>query len=70
MENCVFCKIISRKIPGFIIDEDESVIVFLSLENHPLIVPKKHHTDLLILDDETAFLIIKRLSVLEMRMPS
>ena len=60
MENCVFYKIISRIIPGFIIDEDESIIVFLSLEHHPLIAPKKHLSDLFALDDETASLIIQK----------
>jgi len=46
MENCTFCKIIARKIPGHIIDEDDSLIVFLSLEHHPLIVPKQHLRDI------------------------
>jgi histidine triad (HIT) family protein len=60
MDTCIFCQIISRKIPGIIVDEDDSVIVFLSLENHPLIVPKKHYPDLLALDDEVAVQIIKK----------
>ena len=31
MENCVFCKIIDRKLPSFIIDEDDDLIVDDSL---------------------------------------
>ena len=60
MENCVFCKIIDRKIPGFIIDEDDDLIVFVSRENHPLIVPKKHIPNIFELDDETAAAIMKK----------
>ncbi|MFZ2484436.1 MAG: HIT domain-containing protein [Minisyncoccia bacterium] len=51
--NCIFCKIIKREIPGNILDENEDVIVFMSLENHPLVVPKKHITDIYSLDDKT-----------------
>ena len=53
MENCIFCKIIRRDISGHIIAENDEVIVFLSLENHPLVVPKKHITDIYGLDSET-----------------
>lgn len=54
MNSCLFCKIISREAPAHIIDEDEDVIVFLSLENHPLIVPKKHFVDIHSLDAQCA----------------
>ena len=57
---CVFCKLIKRKRPAFIVDEDDDLIVFLSLENHPLIVPKKHFQDIFSLDDDTAAKIIKK----------
>lgn len=59
-EKCIFCKIIAKEALGFIIDEDDLVIVFLSLENHPLIVPKKHLTDIFSLDEDTASLIVKK----------
>lgn len=60
MENCVFCKIIDRKIPAFIIDEDDDLIVFVSRENHPLIVPKQHLQDLFALTDGLASLVIQK----------
>ena len=44
--NCVFCRIIAGERPAYIIDENEGAIAFLSLENHPLIVPKTHIRDL------------------------
>lgn len=60
MQNCVFCKIIAREIPAFIIDENDDLIVFVSRENHPLIVPKHHHENLFELTDEVAALIIQK----------
>lgn len=59
MEDCTFCKIIDRKIPGHILDENENIIVFLSLENHPLIVPKKHIPDIYSLDNELGAEVMK-----------
>jgi histidine triad (HIT) family protein len=59
MENCIFCKIIARKATGYILDESEYVIVFLSKENHPLIVPKIHITDIYSLDNELGAEIMK-----------
>lgn len=43
---CTFCRIIAGEIPAHVIDENEQVIVFLSLENHPLVVPKAHIPDI------------------------
>ena len=54
MEECIFCKIIQRQIPASILDENEDVITFLSLENHPLIVPKRHIPNIYSLDDRSA----------------
>jgi histidine triad (HIT) family protein len=47
-------------MPGYIIDENDSVIVFLSLERHPLVVPKKHLQDIFALDNETASSIVQK----------
>lgn len=43
---CIFCRIVAGEEPAYIIDENERVIVFLSLENHPLVVPKEHIPDI------------------------
>ena len=45
-QNCTFCRIVNRQASAYIIDENEHVIVFLSLENHPLVVPKAHIPDI------------------------
>lgn len=43
---CVFCQIVARELPAYIIDENDHVIVFLALENHPLVVPKEYIPDI------------------------
>ena len=58
-KDCIFCKIIDKKIPGHIIDENENLIVFMSLENHPLIVTKRHIPDIYALDEELGAEIMK-----------
>lgn len=45
-QECTFCQIVAREVPAYIIDENDRVIVFLSLENHPLVVPKEHVPDI------------------------
>jgi len=54
MNNCIFCKIIERAIPGYIIYEDEHVLAFLDIsqttEGHTLIIPKKHRIDIFEMD--------------------
>lgn len=46
VEQCVFCRIVQGHLPAHIIADSDEVIVFLSLENHPLIVPKQHIQDI------------------------
>jgi histidine triad (HIT) family protein len=44
--DCLFCKIISREIPGSIVYEDDRVIAFNDIRpqapTHVLVVPKRH----------------------------
>ena len=61
MDNCTFCKIINRQIHGYVISENKNVIVFLSLENHPLVVPKRHIKDVYELDEQTGNEVMKEL---------
>ncbi len=46
MENCLFCRIVSRDIPADIIHEDDQVIAFRDVNPqtpvHVLIVPHRH----------------------------
>lgn len=49
--DCVFCKIIKKEIPAYIVYEDEKVIAFLDIApvnpGHTLIVPKIHYENIL-----------------------
>jgi histidine triad (HIT) family protein len=46
MTDCLFCRIVAREIPGQIVFEDDSLLVFKDINPqaplHVLIVPKKH----------------------------
>ncbi|HET6515949.1 MAG TPA: histidine triad nucleotide-binding protein [Thermodesulfovibrionales bacterium] len=46
MSDCIFCKIISRKIPARIVREDDSILAFEDINPqapmHVLVIPKKH----------------------------
>jgi histidine triad (HIT) family protein len=46
MADCLFCKIIERKIPATVVYEDERVLAFNDIDakapTHVLIVPKRH----------------------------
>ena len=62
MNNCIFCKLIAKEIPSFLIEENEQVITFLSLENHPLVVPKKHIQDIYSLDKKTGNYLMEEIT--------
>ena len=46
MHDCLFCKIIQKKIPARIVHEDENVLAFEDINPqapvHVLVIPKKH----------------------------
>lgn len=52
--DCIFCKIIKSEIPSKVLYEDELVKVIMdvnpTVDGHALIIPKKHYTDYLELD--------------------
>jgi len=47
MENCIFCKIVKKKVPAIIVYEDKDFVAFLSISplnlGHTLVIPKKHY---------------------------
>jgi len=56
MSDCVFCKIIKKEIPADFVYENDRIVAFLDIhpsnKGHTLVVPKEHHTDLLVTPDE------------------
>jgi histidine triad (HIT) family protein len=47
MENCIFCKIVKKEIPAYIVYENSEFVVFLDIRplspGHTLVIPKKHY---------------------------
>jgi len=58
MEGCIFCKIVNREIPAYVVYEDDNVIAFLDIfplsEGHTLVIPKKHYSRLSEMPEEEA----------------
>lgn len=56
MNQCIFCKIINKEIPGQILFENEHVLAFLDIsqttKGHTLVIPKKHAEDVFSLSEE------------------
>ncbi len=56
MDNCIFCKIARKEIPGKIVYEDDICLAFLDLsqvtDGHTLVIPKKHYKSILEADPE------------------
>lgn len=56
MKDCLFCKIINNEIPSSTIYEDDLIKVFLDINpttnGHMLIIPKKHHVNVMDIDED------------------
>ncbi|MCL4476530.1 MAG: histidine triad nucleotide-binding protein [Nitrospirae bacterium] len=56
MSDCIFCKIIEKKIPSKVVYEDEHSLVFEDINPqapvHALVIPKKHIPTLLDITEE------------------
>lgn len=55
-DDCLFCKIIRKEVPGLIIHEDDEFLVFLDAfpdrDGHTLVIPKKHIEDIHKIDND------------------
>jgi len=67
VEDCVFCKIASGKLPGDIVYQDENVVAFKDIHPkapvHILIIPRKHITSLAEITDEDLPLVTQMIRV-------
>jgi len=61
MSDCLFCKIISKKIPAKIVYEDDSSLAFEDINPqapvHVLVIPKKHISTSLEIEEQDHALI-------------
>jgi histidine triad (HIT) family protein len=55
-ENCIFCDIVSRKQPAYIIYEDSEVMAFMDHApvelGHVLVIPKDHFENIFEIDED------------------
>ena len=62
MENCTFCKIISKELPSEIVFEDSDAVVILDINpvnpGHLLVMPKAHHEDYLSTPDDLSAILM------------
>lgn len=67
MSDCIFCKIVDKKIPARIVYEDEHAIAFEDINPqapvHTLVIPKKHIPTLLDIKEEDNNLVGHMLKV-------
>ncbi|MCW3014991.1 MAG: hypothetical protein JWO02_2083 [Solirubrobacterales bacterium] len=54
--DCIFCKIVARELPAFVLDEDERTLAFMDINpasrGHALVMPRAHTQDLLTIGPE------------------
>ena len=58
MINCIFCEILSGRLPAYVVHEDDLVFAFLDIRplmpGHTLVIPRRHAPFLADLESETA----------------
>jgi len=57
MQDCLFCKIVSRELPAEIVYEDDHTLAFLDIhpvsKGHTLVIPKEHATNIFDISSES-----------------
>ncbi len=55
MDNCIFCKIVKKEIPSFVIYETDNVIAILDIsqgtKGHTIVMSKDHYSNILDMPD-------------------
>ena len=69
MEDCIFCKIIRKEIPSEIVYEDNDILAFRDIQPaapiHILVIPKKHISSIMQIEQEDEDVIGKIYSVIQ-----
>jgi len=72
IKECIFCKIVKKEIPAFIVHEDEQILSFLTIdplnEGHALVIPKKHYENIFDVDEEILKKIISVAKTISQKM--
>ncbi|GIU69453.1 MAG: hydrolase [Candidatus Woesearchaeota archaeon] len=72
MSECIFCKIIKKEIPSYIIYEDKKFMAFLDIhpwtEGHTLLIPKKHYDYLFDIEENEYNELMNRARLLALSM--
>lgn len=70
MDDCIFCKIIKKEIPCYELFESEKVLAFLDVNpmalGHCLVIPKKHFSNILEIEEDylsEIMMVAKKLSL-------
>lgn len=70
MDDCLFCKIIKKEIPAYIVHEDKDTIAIIDLfpvhPGHVLVIPKKHYTNIFDAPPNTLVSCIKTIKKLSL----
>jgi histidine triad (HIT) family protein len=71
LRECIFCKIVSKEIPAYIIWEDDKFLAFLDINpiqlGHTLLIPKIHHDYFFEYNDEDYLEIMLKAKMLAPR---
>lgn len=63
VENCVFCKIINKELPSYIVYETDSILAIFAKEmevyGHTLVIPKQHYQDMYDIPEDVLAEIVK-----------
>ena len=63
MDDCVFCKIIRKELPAYVVYEDEDTMSIIPLEmevlGHLLVIPKQHCQDVFSTPSEVLAAVMK-----------
>ena len=63
MDDCVFCKIVRKELPAYVVYEDDATMCIIPLDmellGHLLVIPKQHSQDIFSTSPETLAAIMK-----------
>ena len=61
--NCIFCKIVKKKLPAKIIYENDDTLAFLDIfpisEGHTIVIPKKHYENIEVIPEVELINVVK-----------